>query len=37
MDIRKLLKNGAAYVLVQAILLGMLFLGPTDWWGTLAF
>ena len=37
MNIAKLLQNGAAYVLVQAILLGILFLGPTDWWGTLAF
>ena len=37
MKSKKLLQNGAAYVLVQAILLGILFLGPTDWWGTLTF
>lgn len=35
MSIKKLFQNGATYVLIQAGLLGILFLGPTDWWGIL--
>ena len=33
MSIKKLFQNGATYVLIQAGLLGILFLGPIDWWG----
>jgi len=36
MSIKKLFQNGATYVLIQAGLLGILFLGPTDWWGILS-
>ena len=35
MSIKKLFQNGATYVLIQAGLLGILFLGPIDWWGIL--
>ncbi|QWD86661.1 isoprenylcysteine carboxylmethyltransferase family protein [Polynucleobacter paludilacus] len=37
MNIKKLFQNGATYVLIQAVLLGILFLGPADWWGILPF
>ncbi|QWD83131.1 isoprenylcysteine carboxylmethyltransferase family protein [Polynucleobacter sp. MWH-P3-07-1] len=36
MSIKKLFQNGVTYVLIQAGLLGILFLGPTDWWGILS-
>ena len=36
MSIKKLFQNGATYVLIQAGLLGILFLGPTDWCGILS-
>jgi len=35
MSIKKLFQNGVTYVLIQAGLLGILFLGPIDWWGIL--